>query len=244
MESPGIIEKALSNNYLYNKTLKKSVIITAGGTGSRMGSTFPKQFMILGDKPLLMHTMASFSMSDILLEIVVTLPEEHIKLWEGLCKRHRFPIEHRTVAGGATRGESVRNGLKIASGELIAVHDGVRPFVDVNVIKACFVSAEKFGSGVPVIPVEQSLRRMIGDKSEVRNRDDFRLVQTPQVFKADILRTAYASKTIESFTDDASLVQSAGFDVHLVEGNRENIKITTPFDLEIASLLVEKIKSA
>ena len=185
-----------------------------------------------------MHTIARFIESDPEFEIVVTLPETEQGRWNELCCVHDFRIRHKLVVGGNSREESVRNGLEFCTGDLIGIHDGVRPFVDRDVIRHCFESAEKYGSGVPVISVDQSLRRIIDNTSEVRNRDDFRLVQTPQVFKADIVKKAYSGDVKEGFTDDAGLVQASGFEIHLVDGNRENIKITTPFDLKIANLLV------
>ena len=219
--------------------MKKSVIITAGGSGKRMQSDVPKQFLNLAGKPILMHTIEKFYAADSNFELIVTLPESERWRWNELCGVHHFSIRHKIIPGGESRIESVRNALEFCTGDLIAVHDGVRPFVQADVILNCFQTASEKGTAVPVVPIDQSIRKISGTHSELRNRSNYKLVQTPQVFRREILLAAYADTEKAEFSDDAGLVESCGNTIYLVDGNRENIKITTPFDLKIATLLVE-----
>jgi 2-C-methyl-D-erythritol 4-phosphate cytidylyltransferase len=203
-----------------------------------MGGELPKQFVPLQGRPVLMHTLDVFYRWDPAADLILVIPEEQDACWKTLCKELDCTVPHRVVYGGGTRFHSVRNGLNEAGeGGLIAVHDGVRPFVTEEVISSCFAMAETFGAALPVIPVIESVREISGDGSRPFDRNRLRIVQTPQVFRADLLREAYRQPYDERFTDDASVVEAAGHAaIRLVDGNRENIKITTPADLQYAEL--------
>lgn len=223
--------------------MKKYAIIVAGGKGLRMGNDIPKQFLPVGGKPVLMRTLEAFFESVPEINLVLVLPASQQEYWQGLCRSYHFDIPCRIADGGATRFHSVANGLALVpDGEdtLIAVHDGVRPFVGAEVIRRCYEAAEQCGAVVPVIDVYETLRHLEADKESSRtvNRADYRLVQTPQTFKGNLLKQAYACDYKPEFTDDASVVEAAGHEVRLVDGNRENIKITTPFDLSVAEALL------
>ncbi len=221
--------------------MRKFVIIVAGGKGLRMGGDIPKQFLPIGGKPILMRTIERFFEYDSQIQVVLVLPQDHFDYWKNLCEEYKFYLPHTLIAGGATRYHSVKNGLmSIACSEndLVAVHDGVRPFVSVDTIAETFEKASQFGAVIPVIDSVDSLREVVGTKSQARDRSAYKLVQTPQSFTYKVLRQAYDLDYRDTFTDDASVVEAAGFDVTLVKGNRENIKITTTYDLKIASVLV------
>lgn len=223
--------------------MKKFVIIVAGGKGLRMGSDLPKQFIPIEGKPLLMHTLEAFHRWDAAAEIVLVLPADHQPYWEMLCREIGCKVPHRIATGGETRFHSVHNGLlsipTLNAGDLVAVHDGVRPFVTPEVIEACFCEAEASGAAVPVVPVVDSLREKLDDgASRPVDRSRFFAVQTPQVFRAGLLRAAYKQVYSPLFTDDASVVEAFGWKVVMVDGNRENIKVTTPGDLAWAQLLL------
>ena len=217
--------------------MKDYVIIVAGGQGLRMGGDIPKQFLPIGGRPALMRTMERFAEYYEDLQIILVLPREQQAHWRELCDKHHFGVEHCVVAGGETRFHSVQNGLAQIPDDaegVVGVHDGVRPFVSVEVIARCYEAARTAKAVVPVVPVVESLRH-ISKGAVVRN--DYRLVQTPQVFDIQLLKRAYRQSFNESFTDDASVVESLGHTITMVEGNRENIKITTPFDLRIAEVI-------
>jgi 2-C-methyl-D-erythritol 4-phosphate cytidylyltransferase len=219
--------------------MKRTVIIVAGGKGVRMGGGLPKQFVPLQGQPLLMHTLNVFHQWDAAAEILLVIPEGQVSYWTMLCKELNCTIPHRIVYGGETRFHSVRNGLSETEGDgIIAVHDGVRPFVSPDVISSCFTAAEAFGAAIPVVPVIESVREINGGDSRPFDRNRLCVVQTPQVFRASLLRRAYEQPYDERFTDDASLVEAAGQAIRLVDGNRENIKITTPVDLKCAEFLL------
>ncbi|MDR1525500.1 MAG: 2-C-methyl-D-erythritol 4-phosphate cytidylyltransferase [Tannerella sp.] len=223
--------------------MKRTVIIVAGGKGVRMGGGLPKQFVPLQGKPVLMHTLAVFHQWDATAEILLVIPEEQASYWTMLCKELNCTVPHRIVYGGGTRFHSVRNGLNETEGEgLIAVHDGVRPFVSQEVIASCFATAGAFGAAIPVVPVIESVREINGGESRPFDRNRLCVVQTPQVFRASLLRRAYEQPYQERFTDDASLVEATGHAIRLVDGNRENIKITTPADLACAAFLLSTWK--
>ena len=220
--------------------MKKYVIIVAGGSGTRMQSEVPKQFIELCGKPILIHTIESFVKATSWTEIIVVLPEAHIKLWEEICLKFNFNVAHKICKGGKMRFNSVKNGLnEIHENCIIAIHDAVRPFVSTNVITNCLAEAEKYGSAIPVISIKDSIRIIDGDKSFAHNRDKIKSVQTPQCFKSDIIKKAYDCEYDDMFTDDASVVEKQNFNVRLVEGNDENIKITTSFDLIIAEAIIK-----
>ena len=201
------------------------VIIVAGGKGLRMGSDVPKQFLPVGGVPVLMRTISRFAEAVPGLGIILVLPESQHGYWDSLCREHSFAVSHTVVNGGDTRFASSRNGL-------MGIHDGVRPFVSAEVIRRCYDAARSHGAAIPVMPVTDTLRLVSPDGGGHNVlRSDYRVVQTPQVFDISLARRAFDRPYSESFTDDASVVEAAGHRVTMVEGNRENIKLTTPFDL-------------
>lgn len=217
------------------------VLIVAGGKGVRMGTELPKQFLPVGGKPVLMRTMEAFYTYNRDIQIIVVLPHSQRNFWTELCEKHHFVLPHRVTDGGETRFHSVKNGLELVSGPaLIGVHDGVRPFVSQEVIARCYREAALRKAVIPVIDVVETVRHLLPEGSVTVNRSEYKLVQTPQVFDASLLKQAYRQPYVSGFTDDASVVEAMGQPVVLVEGNRENIKITTPFDLQIASALVDE----
>lgn len=224
---------------MYTPDKTETVIIVAGGKGERMQTSVPKQFIELKNKPVLMHTISVFLSYNSKINIIVVLPQTQMENWRELCKKHAFTIQHLVVNGGDTRFESVKNGLRYVGNEgLIAVHDGVRPLVSHHTIKTCFEEAERCGTAIPVVDAVESIRQIDDDGSCSVDRSKFKLVQTPQVFKAEILQKAYEQVFTPLFTDDAAVVENYGIKINLVKGNRENIKITTPFDLKIAEALL------
>ena len=238
--------------------MNKYVIIVAGGKGLRMGGELPKQFIPIEGLPVLMRTVDTFHACDSTIDIILVLPRDHQSYWQELCREYQFAVPHRIADGGATRFHSVQNGLALVDSPeaLVAVHDGVRPFVSHEVIIRCYHDAEQYGAVVPVIPVVETVRQLIaptestpsgaveGASSFTVPRDAYRLVQTPQTFRATLLRRAYEQPYSDAFTDDASVVESLGHAVHLVDGNRENIKLTTPFDLVVARALCCELKDS
>lgn len=220
--------------------MNHSVIIVAGGKGLRMGSDIPKQFLPIGGKPVLMRTIEAFFKADNAVRIVLVLPVSQQDYWKSLCKQYSFHIDHEIADGGESRFHSVRNGLALLPAEgVVAVHDGVRPFVSQEVILRCFAEAEIHQAVVPVIDMIESVRQVSDDGSKAVLRDSYKLVQTPQVFDAALLHRAYEQSFQKDFTDDASVVERIGGKIYLTQGNRENIKITTPFDLTIANALLK-----
>lgn len=218
--------------------IKRYVIIVAGGKGLRMGGDIPKQFVEIKGLPVLMHTINRFHSFDSSIDIIVALPVDQQDYWKELCSKYKFEIPHTIVDGGDTRFHSVKNGLDQVSGEgAVAVHDGVRPFVSDEVLERCFSMAQEKEAVVPVIDVFETIRHIADGMSNTVPRDEYKLVQTPQVFLISLLKKAYSQPYVPSFTDDASVVEAMGYKVTLVEGNRENIKLTTPFDLKLAELL-------
>jgi 2-C-methyl-D-erythritol 4-phosphate cytidylyltransferase len=216
------------------------VIVVAGGSGTRMKSVVPKQFLELAGKPVLMHTIERFVAFDPAIKIILVLPEEHQSTWKGLCVQHAFTIKHSVVKGGETRFHSVKNGLSTISGDgIVAVHDGVRPLVSIATIQRCFDEARKSGNAIPCIPVHETVRQMEGEGSRLVDRSALRLIQTPQVFKLRLLQQAFNQEYQPFFTDDASVLENKGEKIHLVEGNRENIKITEPADLVLARSVLD-----
>lgn len=217
------------------------VIIVAGGQGLRMGLPVPKQFALVAGRPVLMHTIARFHEADPLLGIIVVLPADQHDYWNDLCREHDFRIEHTVVSGGETRFHSSQNGLRAIPDDVdgvVGIHDGVRPFVSVEVIRRCYAEARRSGAAIPVVPVVDTLRIVgEGDGSHNVDRSQFRAVQTPQVFSIGLLREAFRQQWRPEFTDDASVVEGIGVKIGMVEGNRENVKLTTPLDMLIAEEL-------
>lgn len=229
--------------------MKTFAIIVAGGRGLRMGTDLPKQFLPIGGRPVLMHTLEAFQRAVPGIHLVLVLPADQQDYWRTLCRQHRFTLPHVIANGGATRFHSVKNGLEAIvampsvgqddGDALVAVHDGVRPFVAPGVIRQCFDTAQESGAVVPVVPVVETVRELQDNGSVTRDRSRYRLVQTPQTFRLDLLRQAYEQPYRDAFTDDASVVEALGHPITLVDGNRENIKITTPFDMIVAEAMMK-----
>lgn len=218
--------------------MKDYVIIVAGGKGLRMGSDIPKQFLPVGGKPVLMRTIERFREYAEALTIILVLPKAQQEYWKTLCQKHDFTVEYLLADGGETRFHSVKHGLALIPDNvegIIGVHDGVRPFPSLDVIRDCYETAREKKAVIPVVPVVETLRHVT---QGTKPRSDYRLVQTPQVFDIQLLKAAYQQTYSDAFTDDASVVEAYGHTVALVDGNRENIKITTPYDLKIAETLV------
>ena len=217
------------------------VIIVAGGKGLRMGSDIPKQFLPIGGKPVLMRTLERFRAYDTDLKIILVLPEAQQDYWRRLCEQYHFDVKYELANGGQTRFHSVQNGLALIPDDaegVVGVHDGVRPFPSIDVIRNCYTTARTAKAVIPVIPVVETVRQLENESSVTVPRDKYRLVQTPQTFDIQLLKEANRQPYNDGFTDDASVVESYGHDITLVEGNRENIKITTPYDMKIAEVLL------
>lgn len=221
--------------------MTRYVIIVAGGKGLRMGGDIPKQFLPIGGKPVLMRTVEAFRKAYSDIRVVLVLPESQQDYWLELCRQYHFEEAYTLANGGETRFHSVRNGLeKITEKEaVVGVHDGVRPFVSTETICRLYTEAERLGAVIPVTSCVETVRQMLPDgTSRTVPRDEYRLVQTPQTFRLSLLRRAYEQPFTPFFTDDASVVEALGEPVALVEGNRENIKITTPADLRFVEGLL------
>ena len=222
------------------------IIIVAGGKGLRMGTDIPKQFLPIGGRPVLMRTLERFREYSADLQIILVLPKAQQKYWKELCQQYHFNVEYLLADGGETRFHSVQHGLALIPDDaegVVGVHDGVRPFPSLEVIRRCYETAREKKAVIPVIPVVETLRHLEGAAnsqfSKTVPRNDYRLVQTPQTFDIQLLKAANRQPYNDGFTDDASVVEAFGFDITLVEGNRENIKITTPFDLRMAEVLLK-----
>jgi 2-C-methyl-D-erythritol 4-phosphate cytidylyltransferase len=222
--------------------MKYYAIIVAGGTGSRMKSQSPKQFLLLEGKPVLMHTLEAFYACSLNPEIILVLNIHQQHTWEELCQTHNFSIPHKVVNGGDERFYSVQNGLKGIKGPaIVAIHDAVRPLVSTELILNCFQKAEENGNAVVGVTPTDSVRRLINEeKTEALDRNKLVLIQTPQTFRIEQLKKAYLQPFRNEFTDDASVVERAGYPVYVIPGERENIKITYKEDLVIASLFLQK----
>lgn len=219
--------------------MERSTIIVAGGSGKRMGASIPKQFLLLHGEPLLFHTLRAFHAFDPHMPLVLVLPADHHITWEDLCAQHDFGVPHTLVAGGAERFHSTRAGLDaVTHDRLVAVHDGVRPLVSPALIARCFNAAMVHGAAIPVVPISSSVRQVEGSTSRAVDRSALRAVQTPQCFKVDLLRQAFELPYDPAFTDEATLVERLGVNIALVDGEDHNIKVTTPFDLQVAELVL------
>ena len=225
--------------------MKTIAIVVAGGSGTRFGAQVPKQFLALRGRPILMRTIEVFStaLSGREHEIIVTLPVNQFEQWQSMCREHHFSVPHRVVPGGDTRWHSVKNALDVIGDytgvDVIAVHDGVRPLVSCDLISRCVGTACAQGSAIPVVTLNDSVRLMEENGSRAMDRSRLRAVQTPQVFDAGLLISAYKQPFDISFTDDASVVERMGSDIVLVEGEPSNIKITRPMDLVLAEYLLD-----
>lgn len=211
------------------------VVIVAGGAGKRMGTDVPKQFLEIDGRPVLIRTIERFYKFDHSIVIIVVIPKDQFGYWEELKSKHGFTLQHTVVEGGNTRFLSVKNGLKyVDDNSIVAIHDGVRPLVGLDVLQRCFDGAEKFGNAVPVMKSVESVR-IFTDKGIIpADRQNIMMVQTPQVFKSAHIKEAYSQDYDKEFTDDATVLEETGMKIHFVDGNRQNIKITTPDDLIIA----------
>ncbi|MBR2168798.1 MAG: 2-C-methyl-D-erythritol 4-phosphate cytidylyltransferase [Alistipes sp.] len=218
---------------------KVGVIIVAGGSGRRMGSSLPKQFMLLSNEPILARSINRIHEALPKAEIVVVLPEAHVAMWQNLAARFDVAA-HKIALGGSERFHSVKNGIAALSDEvsIIAVHDGVRPLASKKLIIKLILEAEKCDAVIPAIAPPDSYRIVEDNASRIIDRSKLRIIQTPQVFNADALRRAYEQEFSPAFTDDASVAEAAGYAITLCEGGRENIKITTPADIIIAEAII------
>jgi 2-C-methyl-D-erythritol 4-phosphate cytidylyltransferase len=219
--------------------MQRSTIIVAGGSGKRMGAAVPKQFLLLKGKPLLMWTIEVFHRFDAAMQLIVVLPQDHHATWQDLCAEHQFTIPHTLVCGGAERFHSTLEGLKALAHEgLVAVHDGVRPLVSTELIARCFAAADEHGAAIPVMPISSSVREVMQQGSKATDRSRLRAVQTPQCFRVELLYRAFELPYDPAFTDEATLVERLGVEVQLVEGEEHNIKVTTPFDMKVAEVVM------
>lgn len=214
-------------------------VIVAGGSGKRMNSNIPKQFLLLNNKPILMHTIAKFE--KLCKEIIVVLPENQIVYWESLCKEFAFNVKHTIIKGGDERFFSVKNGLQAIQADegIVAIHDGVRPCVAHQLLKDSFDNAKNNSSAVTYVRLKDSVRQLNGSSNKAVSRNDFVLIQTPQTFELKSIRAAYQQQFSTSFTDDATVFEAAGNTVNLIEGSYKNIKITTEEDLAIAEIYLQ-----
>lgn len=220
--------------------MKFYAIIVAGGSGKRMQTAVAKQFLLLNEKPVMMHTLQAFHLSEVQPELIVVLAKSDHEYWRELCFKYNFTIPHTLVEGGKERFHSVRNGLmSIKENGVVAIHDAVRPVVNSSLITSTFKTALELGNAIPVVKPSDSVREIEATGSKILNRDKLVLIQTPQTFDLGQLRIAYQQSFSPIFTDDASVVEAAGFPINLVEGHRNNIKITYPEDLELASFLMK-----
>ena len=216
--------------------MKKVALIVAGGKGERMNTDIPKQFLVLNDLPILMHSLNAFSHLD---KIILVLPRAQIENWEELCKQYNFILKHTVVAGGINRFSSVKNGLaKIDEGSIVAIHDGVRPLVSKNLINKLLGATKKGNGIIPIVAVKDSIRKVEGYKSKAVSRSDLYKVQTPQCFFASTLKDAYKQNFSLFFTDDASVLESNGGKIITIIGEERNLKITTEEDLILAEALI------
>jgi len=222
--------------------MKFFAVIVAGGSGTRMNTEIPKQFLLLNGRPVIMHTIAAFYASAQKPEIVVVLNKQHFNTWKQLCEEYCFEIPHQLVAGGKARFHSVKNALDtIPETAVVAIHDAVRPLITTEIISSAYQQALDKGNAVVAVPSKDSVRWHNGRGiSQNLNRSEVFLVQTPQIFQSAILKKAYEQEYLEEFTDDASVVEHSGVKINLFPGDPENLKITFPADLRIASLLLNE----
>ena len=220
---------------------KKYVVIVAGGKGLRMNAPVPKQFLNLRGLPVLMHSIQKFSDSGLNPTIVLALPSDQIPYWQGLCKEFNFDIPITIVPGGETRFHSVQNALQVVTEPgIIAVHDAVRPLVSNEIIHTAFREAMVHGNAIPAIPLNDSIRKVEYGSNNAVDRSLFRIIQTPQCFDVQLLKRAYQQEYSAAITDDATLVEALGVQIHLIHGAADNIKITHPQDLQLAEALMVK----
>jgi 2-C-methyl-D-erythritol 4-phosphate cytidylyltransferase len=219
---------------------KRYALIMAGGKGMRMNSPVPKQFLKLNGKPIILHSINKFLDTDPNIEIIMVLPQEYLKLWEALCAEYMFHKPIRIAYGGESRFHSVKSGLELVTEEgIVAIHDAVRPLVSTKTILATYKAAEMYGNAVPAVPINDSIRQIESTRTIAVDRARYCATQTPQCFRSDIIKKAYQQEYHYKFTDDAMVVEAMGEQIRLVDGNPENIKITSPKDLLIAEVLLK-----
>lgn len=208
-------------------------VIVAGGQGLRMGTQLPKQFLLVDDYPILFYTLKAFYIADPTIQMILVLPPTHQAYWQTCIQKHQISIPHTLVDGGDTRYQSVKNGLNhVPQGAYVAIHDGVRPMVTKELIDRCFDACKQFEGVIPVLPVTDSIRKVTFKESKAIDRAEYRMVQTPQCFRSEVIKKAYADVPYsESLTDDATVAEAFGLNIHLVDGEKKNIKITTPEDV-------------
>jgi len=231
----------MTTSNLQSITANHYAVIVAGGSGSRMQSSVPKQFLLLNGKPVLMHTVEAFYNSASKPQIIIVLPEAYQSYWEQLCRDHKFNVPHKLVNGGETRFHSVKNALDTIMGDidtLVAVHDAVRPLTGQDIINESYKTAARNGNAITAVKSRDSVRQLKNRVSTNLVRDEIYLVQTPQTFQTGQLKKAYGQPFNEAFTDDASVVEAAGFPIYLIEGSYRNIKITFPEDIAIAEKFI------
>lgn len=221
--------------------MQKYAVIVAGGSGSRMKSEIPKQFIQLNGFPILMHTMKQFHLADSSTQIILVLPASQFAYWDLLIKEHKLPITHQVVEGGKSRFQSVNNGLNAITenNSLVAIHDGVRPFISKQLIDTAFQIAEETGNAVVSMPLKDSIRHLHKKGNEAKPRKDFRIIQTPQTFQTQLIKNAFETEESPIFTDDATVLEHQGHAINLIEGDYRNIKLTTPEDLEVATVFAK-----
>jgi len=224
--------------------VKLIAIIVAGGSGKRMMSETPKQFLVLKNYPVLYHTLTVFHTHPLKPDIILVLPEKHIETWKELCLKYNISIPHTVVPGGPTRFHSVKSGLAacahINQEAIVAIHDGVRPIVSHDLISQGVTIASRKGSAIPVVSIKETIREVSGSFNKVVPREKYCLVQTPQFFQLALIVDSYRISYSETFTDDAGVFESSGRQVTLIDGLYQNIKITGPEDLEMAGLFLNK----
>lgn len=219
--------------------MQKSFIITAGGIGKRMNADIPKQFLELEGKPILLHTLENLYAFDSEATFILTLPADWMNFWNDILAKHNCTIPHHVVAGGTERFHSIKNALDFTTGDVIAIHDGVRPFVSHQTLHRLFDALSESKAVIPILSIKESLRQISDTESKHMIREQFKTVQTPQCFDRNLIVQAYQQEFTGSFTDDASVVEAQGNKIAWVDGNEENIKITSPFDLLIATSLLK-----
>tara|TARA_B100001758_G_scaffold160415_1_gene138341 strand:+ start:512 stop:1165 length:654 start_codon:yes stop_codon:yes gene_type:complete len=216
--------------------MEKTALIVAGGSGERLGEKTPKQFLLIKSKPILMHTIEKFSHLD---KIIVVISKNYTNQWIDLCKLHNFKVDHKLVEGGGNRFESVKNGLQhINHTDIVLIHDGVRPLISKKIINHLIKKAEKNKGVLPILPISESIRKVNQNSSNSLNRKNYFIAQTPQCFMFEEILEAYNQKYKDEFTDDASVFEAIGGKIITIEGEKENIKITYPIDLDLAEHLV------
>ena len=224
--------------------MKKAVIIVAAGSGSRMGGKLPKQYLQLQGRPLIIHTLKRFQRFDPEIKLVVVLAPAHKELWEQMAASYEIAVGVTLAPGGPTRYDSVKSGLNLIDKEtLTGIHDAVRPLVSQDTLIRCYDAALRKGSGIPVVEMDESVRMLDAEGGSVHmDRSSLKRVQTPQVFRSDRIKQAYQQAYKSTFTDDASVYETVYGAPTLVEGNRENIKLTTPADMQLAQVLIDSVE--